>query len=320
MQSFTRPVMASRHAQEMYMPSKHVVLLAEDDEVTREMCAFNLERAGFDVLHAADGLEAIRVLAARRVDLVISDINMPNMDGFKLYREMKETEKNRETPFLFLTSRTSTEDQLHALRLGAYDYLSKPMDMEIFTLKVRGLLNHFKRAEGSGEKDPLTGMLNRCSLENALGRELDQVRLAGGQLVIALLRIMDFDKITATHGYGMGDRVLSYLARSVQSGLRLKDISGRYETADILLAFPDNSPEETMHSLRYISQNFRDQTPKELSEPLGFRAGLITARPHHFTLQDHILRAYAALEGCTCQTTACFCVWGENTSHVKGVR
>jgi type IV pilus assembly protein PilB len=118
------------------------ILVVEDDHDSRQLVTRFLENNGYAVTPAEDGVSALLQLGKQRFDLIISDVNMPNLNGFKLL-EMKG-QKGIETPVIFLTSRSDPEDMDRGLGLGAAGYITKPTKKEILLSKVKTVLE--KRA------------------------------------------------------------------------------------------------------------------------------------------------------------------------------
>jgi type IV pilus assembly protein PilB len=114
------------------------ILVVEDDYDSRKLIARFLENNGYTVTSAEDGISALLHLGKRQFDLIISDVNMPNLDGFKLL-EMKG-QKGIETPVIFLTSRSDPRDVDRGLVLGAADYITKPTKKDILLSKVTAVL------------------------------------------------------------------------------------------------------------------------------------------------------------------------------------
>lgn len=117
------------------------ILVAEDDADTRFLIQRVLENQGYAVTTAADGVEALARLAAGPFDLILSDVNMPNLDGLKLM-EMK-AQKKIDTPVIFFTAEAEGEAQ--ALALGAEDYIKKPVSKDVIVTRVRRALDRRKR-------------------------------------------------------------------------------------------------------------------------------------------------------------------------------
>jgi type II secretory ATPase GspE/PulE/Tfp pilus assembly ATPase PilB-like protein/CheY-like chemotaxis protein len=114
------------------------ILIVEDDNLTQKLIIRLLENRGYRVAIAGDGIEALLYLGKKEFDLIISDINMPNLDGFKLLEMMGQ--KGIETPVIFMTSRIDPEDEAMGFKLGAMDYIKKPIQKEILLLRVERAL------------------------------------------------------------------------------------------------------------------------------------------------------------------------------------
>ncbi|HYE93012.1 MAG TPA: response regulator [Terriglobales bacterium] len=114
------------------------VLVVEDEAVARRLVERCLTGAGYKVMTAEDGAAALIALGAQRFDLVLSDIDMPNLDGLALLRVMSQ--RGIDTPAIFLTAMTGSEPEVEGLRLGASDYIRKPIHTEVLLLRVKNAL------------------------------------------------------------------------------------------------------------------------------------------------------------------------------------
>ena len=114
------------------------ILVVEDDPDSRVLIEHLLKNRGYDVVLAKDGIEALLDLGRKDFGLIISDVDMPNLDGFKLLEMMNQ--KGVESPVLFLTARTSGEDESRGLELGAIDYIRKPIRKDVLILRVQNIL------------------------------------------------------------------------------------------------------------------------------------------------------------------------------------
>ena len=114
------------------------VLVAEDNAGLRRLMGIHLSRAGYHVIEAADGAEALELLEHYPVHLIITDVMMPRLDGFGLISELRQS--GYTIPVLMVTVRDSLEDKRTGFRAGADDYLTKPVDFEELLLRVEALL------------------------------------------------------------------------------------------------------------------------------------------------------------------------------------
>src|SRR6185436_20990219 len=114
---------------------KSRILIVDDEPSMREMLRIVLRRDGYDVTVAANGTEALDVLKRERMDLLLSDIRMPDISGVEVLRVAKEA--NRDLVAFMMTAFASTDTAIEAMRLGAVDYLTKPFNMDELRIKVR---------------------------------------------------------------------------------------------------------------------------------------------------------------------------------------
>ncbi len=126
---------------------KRTLLLVDDDVTLRELLADALEREGFAVLRAGNGEEGVAAALAGKPDMVISDIMMPEMNGWELCQTLRMLPSTKAIPFLFLSSLDQAPNKLQALRLGADDYISKPFHLADILLKVQHLVGRVDQRE-----------------------------------------------------------------------------------------------------------------------------------------------------------------------------
>jgi two-component system chemotaxis response regulator CheY len=105
---------------------KRTVLVVDDALTMRKLVSFTLRTAGFDVIEAPNGLEALQLIRGSRVDLVITDVNMPQMDGITFTREARKTPNGRTVPILILTTESDLEKKNQARAAGATGWIVKP--------------------------------------------------------------------------------------------------------------------------------------------------------------------------------------------------
>ncbi len=124
------------------------VLVVDDEEHITEMLAMGLGFNGFDVERAHSGREALAAIEARRPDLVVLDVMLPDLDGFEVVRRLRTAEgAGTRVPVIFLTARDATQDKVQGLRLGSDDYVTKPFSIEELIERVKAVL---RRSSGAG--------------------------------------------------------------------------------------------------------------------------------------------------------------------------
>lgn len=106
------------------MPKK--ILIVDDSESIRDVVSFTLENEGFDVLIANDGTDALKFLDGREIDMIITDLHMPEMDGITLIKHVRAMDAYQRIPILFLTTESQTAKKMEAKEAGATGWIIKP--------------------------------------------------------------------------------------------------------------------------------------------------------------------------------------------------
>jgi len=152
------------------MPDSSTILLVDDEDSVQKLLAYPLEREGFRVLQARDGVEALERFAAEEVDLVVLDLMLPKLDGLEVCKRLRALS---EVPIIMLTARDDELDKVVGLELGADDYITKPFSIREFRSRVRALLRRasvVRPAAGDGN------VIAAHELELDLGRRTVEVR------------------------------------------------------------------------------------------------------------------------------------------------
>jgi DNA-binding response OmpR family regulator len=119
----------------------------DDDASIRFVCRFNLEAAGIEVAEASDGEEAIEMIRAEEVDLVLLDVMMPRLDGWQVAEALATSAAARRPPIVFLTARAEREDRRRAAELGAVGYVTKPFDPVELVESIPRILERLEQGE-----------------------------------------------------------------------------------------------------------------------------------------------------------------------------
>ena len=122
------------------------ILVAEDDPSTNKLLCAVLRRAGWEPLVAHDGLEALDLFDSNYIDLLVTDIMMPHMDGYELCRNLRSA--GYDLPILMLTAKQQQPDKVNGFVAGTDDYLTKPVDMQELVLRIKALLRRAKISDG----------------------------------------------------------------------------------------------------------------------------------------------------------------------------
>ena len=233
------------HRREGDRPPMATILVVDDSSAIRRIISRTLESAGYHVLEATDGRDALDVCRAQRPDLVLLDIDMPVMDGHAALREMRDDPDLRSTPVLFLTARTGGADVATGLELGAQDYLRKPCEPAELTARV-GMALRTKAQETAlaveartmselSTTDALTGLGNRRRME----AEISALLAKHGPDALATFIMVDVDhfkSVNDTLGHAVGDLVLRIVAGRLRGALDERLLVCRWGGEEFLAA------------------------------------------------------------------------------------
>jgi two-component system chemotaxis response regulator CheY len=120
---------------------KKVILVADDSPTIRKFVSFALTMKGFEIISACDGMEALEKIPNEKVDLIITDLNMPNVDGFELIKTVRSNEEFKNIPIIILSSLGGSEEIEKGMSYGANSYLVKPFDPKRILYEVSKYLN-----------------------------------------------------------------------------------------------------------------------------------------------------------------------------------
>jgi DNA-binding response OmpR family regulator len=126
------------------------VMVVDDDADIVDMTRLVLEGGGYRVMAARSGPEALRSMDAGHPDLIILDINMPEMDGWQVLRMLKIDERTRAIPVAMFSIKAEVRDKLHGLQEGAFDYIVKPFSCDELLLRVRRIFETLEERQASG--------------------------------------------------------------------------------------------------------------------------------------------------------------------------
>ncbi len=220
------------------------ILIVDDEETNLYALRLILESKGYRCLEAAGGLEAIEAAAASNPEVILLDIQMPDMDGYEVCRRLKADERTSSIPIVFLTARYRDHDEIaRGLEAGAHDYVTKPFSAPELLARI-GVMVRIQRAEAEARKasltDSLTGLYNRRFLHQRLEEEMARSRRHDTPLACVMLDIDHFKAINDTRGHAVGDAVLREVASILRRHIRKSDIAVRYGGEEFVLVLFSN--------------------------------------------------------------------------------
>jgi diguanylate cyclase (GGDEF)-like protein len=185
------------------------VLVVDDSETVARLLEWELCMAGYQVELASDGKTALKAAKDRTPDVVLTDVIMPEMDGFEVVRRLRADPATAETAVIFVTARGMSADRMEGLALGADDYIVKPFDGPDLLARVAKVL---QRARAARDESPLSGLPGHSRVRSELDGKIQREE-PFALLVADLAGMKDYND---RYGFARGDRVLQLAARVVR--------------------------------------------------------------------------------------------------------
>lgn len=218
-----------------------VALVIDDDRAVHDAVRQVLEPPLVDRIESAYAPgDGIRRAIEIRPDLILLDIHMPGMDGFKVCRALKENAATRDVPVLFLTVEKKADHIARALDNGAVDYVSKPFNAIELQARIRVALRARDLIELLREQarvDALTGLLNRAALDDALLGVVSSHERTGASASLLMIDLDHFKQVNDRHGHGVGDDILREVGRVIRACCRPYDTACRFGGDEFAVIF-----------------------------------------------------------------------------------
>src|SRR5205809_3535854 len=200
--------MSEPHNRGRCMVGKGRILVVEDDFDISNMLRIYFSGQGYDVQVAPRGGDALTLTRKQLPQLIVLDIMLPDMDGYAVCRELRQTTRTSHIPVIFLTQKDERSDKIAGLELGADDYITKPFDIEELKLRVK---NAIDRVDRETSMDPDTGLPAGKLIEDQL-RELMRKQDTWTYIDV---KINNFDPFREVYGVLAGKETLKLLARQL---------------------------------------------------------------------------------------------------------
>jgi PleD family two-component response regulator len=243
------------------------ILIAEDAPNLREVLSIQLGAAGYEIVEAADGREALERARKEQPDLVLLDVMMPHMDGFEVCRRLRASFLTRHIPIIMLTAKSEVDDKLDGLKGGANDYMTKPWEGRELLARVRNALEWSRQQRSAS---PLTGLPGNIAIDQELRRHLE----SGSPFALLQLDIDSFKAFNDHYGYARGDIAIQTLARILVDNAQRRggdDFVGHIGGDDFVVVSSPECAEELADS---IIADF-DEESRKLYDPVDIARGSI---------------------------------------------
>jgi two-component system cell cycle response regulator len=236
------------------------VLVIEDHPDQRELLAIVLQREGYRVVTASNGVEALEKLETESVQIALSDIMMPKMDGFELIKRIRGNSALKNIYLILITARIQEGDRVRGLDLGADDYITKPFSFSELLARIRvgsRVVQYQQHLEYQSQVDSLTGLFNRRAFEKKMDEEFERSKRYHSPLSVLLLDIDNFKTINDTYGHHGGDAALVKISETVRARTRQSDFPSRYGGEEFILVLPETDQDSALQVAGKIHESIR---------------------------------------------------------------
>jgi diguanylate cyclase (GGDEF)-like protein len=267
----------------MTAPAETTALVIDDDvhvhaAVDRALDSSQVGR----VIHAYTPGDGIRLAIETGPDVIMLDINMPEIDGYKVCRAIKENAVTRDIPVVFLTVETKVDHIARALDCGGVDYVSKPFNDIELRARIRVALRGKQLIELLKEQarvDALTGLFNRAALDDALRAVASSHARTGHLASLLMLDIDHFKIVNDLYGHGVGDEVLRGVGASIRACCRPYDTACRYGGDEFAIIFGHTDEDGARSATARLLERVREISVQagDASVGVSLSAGLVSA-------------------------------------------
>lgn len=241
---------------------KQPTILIVDDMATNILILSDLLKDEYEIKVAKNGEKAIEIVNSQNIDLILLDVEMPNLNGYEVCKILKASDKTKNIPIIFITARSSETDEEKGLDLGAIDYVTKPFSKTIVKLRIR---NHIKLKEKTdlleqlSMYDSLTNIKNRRFFDEIFEKTYQETKRDKTNLALIIIDIDHFKSYNDNYRHGKGDRALQEVAQSISNTLnRPNDLVARYGGEEFVALIKDISSEGLATIANNILNSIRD--------------------------------------------------------------
>ncbi|EDZ63866.1 response regulator receiver modulated diguanylate cyclase [Sulfurimonas gotlandica GD1] len=242
-------------------------LVVDDSKVSRNAFRTDLEKLRINVLEAEDGKEALAIMdnPDNNISLILTDYNMPNMDGVELTIKLRQKYDKDVLSIIALSASEELNILSDFIKEGANDFISKPHKFEELNVRVHSNLDTlelFKQTKDLANKDFLTGSYNRRYFFESSKAILNKNQRKDKEVAVATLDIDLFKNVNDTYGHDVGDVAIQEIAIILDKTLRTSDLVARFGGEEYCILLEDISLEDTKHLFEKIRSNFENNEIK----------------------------------------------------------
>jgi len=258
-------------------------ILVVDDEKSNIVVINHILGDKYNLFVAKSGEAAIKVAHESHPDLILLDVVMPDMNGFQVLSELKKSDMTRNIPVIFITGQNSSEDEVKGLKLGAADYITKPIVDIILEARIHTHMQNIEQMRTirrMSTTDELTGLPNRRYFNDQINREWNRSIRETSWISLLLIDIDRFKIYNDTYGHQQGDALLQAAARIFKGALkRTPDVIARWGGEEFAMLLPRTASDGAVDVAERIRDSFErlfvplpDGTPTNATLSIGINS------------------------------------------------
>ena len=236
------------------------VLIVDDAKDSLLLLEFDLQAAGYKVIIAETGQQALQLLNTENIDMVLLDIYMPEMSGLAVLKQIKANDDSKNIPVIMLSASDDEDEIVQALEIGAVDYVIKPYINKVLLARMKTafrLVEKTAQLEQMAKKDYLTGINNRRNFFNLAKKIINSAQRHHHSIVIVMCDIDHFKQVNDQYGHEVGDYVLKEVSQLISNVFRDFDIVGRIGGEEFAVCLPETSIDEAKVACERLRQKIQ---------------------------------------------------------------
>lgn len=285
---------------------KKATILIVDDMTTNLLLISDILKDDYSLKVAKGGQKCMEILEnqANEIDLILLDVEMPDINGYEICKQIKNNEKTKDIPVIFVTAKSSEKDEEYGLNIGAIDYITKPFSRVIIKIRIKNqikLREKTQMLEQLSMYDGLTNIRNRRFFDEMFDKYYIEAKKENSNLAVMMIDIDFFKQYNDNYGHGKGDETLKLVAETLKNNLKKPtDLVARYGGEEFVILLK-NVSEEDLHSitqniLASIEEKNIEHKYSSISPHITLSIGVCFFHPEsNLTKTEILLRADEAL-------------------------
>ncbi|MEM7227485.1 MAG: diguanylate cyclase [Planctomycetota bacterium] len=242
--------------------SRAKVLVIEDSDFIHRLLKVRLRQEPLEIVSAHDGTSGMAMVHSANPDVILLDVQLPDISGFNVLAQLKADAELREIPVILISSNDDVETKVRGLDLGAIDFVPKPFNIAELKARLRSAIRIYSLIRLLAQRaqiDGLTGLWNRTFFDDRLTQEIATARRHKRPLSLIMCDIDHFKRINDEYGHPFGDQALQTIGTLLDDG-RASDVACRYGGEEFAIILPDTDLNDAALVAERLRERFATMT------------------------------------------------------------